>query len=364
MRSKLFKAAAWVFGLLLLASMLLPAVQGVRDPNSPFPTSPTSGPPMVLKSVGWVVVGWVYYLVRVVPAVTVDRGGLVTAAVCLALFVPGMHLFCGWLGRHQQEGSGESTTGRPWRFDWSLSIAGLVLLVFVAGISMVGLVHQIVWLSAGKESKTEISFRGGLVGTFPEVGAGMLRWCEAQEPLEVLPAGIVVDDQGNPLHSWQAQILPFTEDHWGRRLDIKKAWDAEENGRLVRWPIKAYLNPEVRMTPADFKRIDPYAPSHIAGNGHVLGSHIGLRFNDVTDGLSQTILAGQVAANFEPWAKPGVFREPGLGINTSPHGFGAPGQGALMVMCDGSVRFFANGTDPRVLKALATPAGGEIVAGE
>lgn len=97
----------------------------------------------------------------------------------------------------------------------------------------------------------------------------------------------------------------------------------------------------------------------MSANQFVMGPGPTLKLEEVTDGLSHTFLLGQVAANFSPWAKPGNWRDPGLGINTSPNGFGAPGPGALMMMCDGSVRFFTNSTDKSVLKALATPAGGE-----
>jgi len=361
MRSKPFKVAAWMFGLLVLASMFLPAVQGIQDPNTPFPTS---GNALLLwKGAGLMLLGWLSYVVGVLPAVTVDRAGLITAGVCLVLFVPGLHFFCRWLRQHQDARDGGGARS-AWRFDWSLSIAGLMLLMFVAGIAMVGLVHQSVWLMASTEPKAEISFSARLINP----AYSLVKIGEASTAREFdresLPPGVRVDAQGTPLHSWQTLILPFVENLWGRRPDLEKPWDAPDNRKAFRWPIKAYLNPEVRMTATDFVRIDPYAPSHIAGNLHVLGGSVGLPFTGVTDGQSQTILAGQVATNIQPWGKPGVCREPGLGINASPNGFGAPGQGALMIMCDGNVRFFANGTDPRVLKALATPASGEIVAGE
>ncbi len=54
-------------------------------------------------------------------------------------------------------------------------------------------------------------------------------------------------------------------------------------------------------------------------------------------------------------------RDPARGINRSPEGFGGPPgwNGAMFLMCDGSVKFLSENTDLSVMKALATPTGGE-----
>jgi hypothetical protein len=79
--------------------------------------------------------------------------------------------------------------------------------------------------------------------------------------------------------------------------------------------------------------------------------------------IVHTILAGEAAGNFQPWGHPDNCRDPGNGIESGPDSFGRPHfpQVAGFVMCDGSVRFLSRNIDPKILKALATPAGKETV---
>jgi hypothetical protein len=102
--------------------------------------------------------------------------------------------------------------------------------------------------------------------------------------------------------------------------------------------------------------------SHYAANVYVMGGGrpLDLR-HDFPGGTSSTILAGEAARNYRPWGHHANWRDPGLGINTTPEGFGNPSpQGfACFAMADGSVRIFSSKTSRELLKALATPAGGE-----
>jgi hypothetical protein len=106
-----------------------------------------------------------------------------------------------------------------------------------------------------------------------------------------------------------------------------------------------------------------YGLSHYAANSHVFGSDRPFAIHAILDGLSNTLFIGEVNSNFKPWAHPHNYRDPTLGINRSPHGFGGPSGsgGALFGMGDGSVRFVSEKISPAVLRALATPAGGERI---
>ena len=122
--------------------------------------------------------------------------------------------------------------------------------------------------------------------------------------------------------------------------------------------IACYLLPGV--TP--IQNAEGYALSQYAGNSYLFLKNRGLRISDITDGTANTIMAGEAAGNFQPWGHPGNTRDPSNGIQAGPDSFGRPGSPAAgMLMCDGSVRFFNKDVSPTVLKALATPAGNEIV---
>jgi hypothetical protein len=73
-------------------------------------------------------------------------------------------------------------------------------------------------------------------------------------------------------------------------------------------------------------------------------------------------MAGEIAAGFPPYAAPGNWRDPALGIHYDEKTFGRPTRdGALFLMSDGAVRNISDRISPDVLRALATPAGGEQI---
>ncbi len=102
----------------------------------------------------YLVTGWASFLSRVLPVVVVDRFSLGVAGVCLIGLTFGLHRFFDWLHREirtrkaaQRIGSPEEQVAiQPWRFRSTLSILGIVMLMFIAGISAVGGVHQLIWL--------------------------------------------------------------------------------------------------------------------------------------------------------------------------------------------------------------------------
>jgi hypothetical protein len=210
------------------------------------------GGDFLFEAAFYLVCGWALFLSRVVPEMSVDPSGVPIALASLLLLAVGLHLFLRWLYAKVREARPSADGVSPrWRMRWTGTILALVVLMFAAGTSAVGITHQTAW--------------------------------------------------------------------------------------LFRSP-----GPIVRM-----------------GGG---GREMAARINSAgTDGTSNTILAGEAWAAYKPWGHPRSWRDPAAGIRTTPDTFGSPMRSdqAQFLMADGSVRTVNRKVGLDVLKALATPDGGE-----
>lgn len=162
-------------------------------------------------------------------------------------------------------------------------------------------------------------------------------------------------------HSWATHLLPYLDQApLYTAMDLSKPWDDVANEVATKQTVQALDGPY------DFPRHNSrgFALSHYAGNSHWLNPGSVARFSEVSDGMSNTILAGEVGDGFMPWAQPGNLRDPSLGFNTGSGSFGHPRDdgGVQFLLGDGSVRYLSKDIDPAVLKALSTPAGGETLS--
>ncbi len=174
------------------------------------------------------------------------------------------------------------------------------------------------------------------------------------------PPGAIADKAGREFHGWQAPLLPYVEQMAVyQQVDFNVPWNDPKNRVPMQSQVPSYLSPGISKV----NDAAGYALSHYAGNSYLFQKNRAFRFSDITDGTVNTILAGEAAGNFQPWGHPENCRDPGNGISAGPDSFGRPHfpPVAGFVMCDGSVRFLSRNIDPAVLKALATPAGGEAV---
>jgi hypothetical protein len=124
------RAALWEPALLLLGALCALALV--------FPTVQSNFAP--LQAAYYVLAGWVYFLRRTLPEVAPEAGVVLTAGACLAGLGVGLHLFLRWLRAHA-----------GWRPGATAALLGGVVLLFAAGLAVVGMWRQVSWLVRSEE---------------------------------------------------------------------------------------------------------------------------------------------------------------------------------------------------------------------
>ncbi len=327
-------------------------------------------------------IGWISYLWRVVPTLTLSISGTLWFLCTLSLFLIGVHL----VGRKLYRGTPdtvkrpESTTGvSRWRLRWTVTLVSLLLVLITSGICLIGISHQLWWMAARDQRALlrerpislfyPVAFIEGQrrrvsMNHLKQIGLGMHNYYDEHDQF---PIGATVDVTGNPHHGWAARILPFLDQpDLFQQVDFNQPWTAEENRQVFEKPLRVLENPGLSydFEPGDIQQTDRsgYRPAHYAANQRLLGLNGGLRIRDIKDGTSQTIMGGEVKAGIRAWGDPLNIRDPAQGINQGPGTFAGPfGPGANVLIADGSVRFLSEDIDPAVLKALSTPDGREVL---
>lgn len=326
--------------------------------------------------------GWISYLWRVVPTLTLSSSGTLWFLYPLSLFLIGVHL----VGRKLFRGTPDTvkrieSTKRVsrWRLRWTATLVSLLLVLITSGISLIGISHQLWWMAAGDQRALlrerplslfyPVAFiegqrRRASLSHLKQIGLGMHNYHGEHDQL---PIGATVDATGNPQHGWAARILPYLDQpDLFQQIDFNQPWTAEENRQVFETRLPVLKNPGLNydFEPGDNERTDRsgYRPAHYAANQRLLGLNGGLRLRDIKDGTSQTIMGGEVKAGIRAWGDPLNIRDPARGINQGPETFAGPfGPGANVLIADGSVRFLSEDIDPAVLKALSTPDGREVL---
>jgi hypothetical protein len=299
----------------------------------------------LVEEVRTLLFGWVEFLWRVVPQVAPDWPSVAVGVGAFALFGGGVHLFARarWPG---------------WKLRRTATVVVGCVVLFAAGVAVVGIAHQVGWLaSSGRPLREESVARWWTTreGNAREFGIGASNYEGANGHL---PPGGSFTDNGEMLHSWETHLLPYLN-YSARDIDLKQPWNAPANAEYFRRIHPDFINPGFRTPP--LTDADGYGLSHYAANVRVAGANRGMKLTEITDGTGNTILFGEVNAGFRPWGHPVNWRDPAAGIGRSPAQFGGPPgtSSVLFVMADGSVRAVSNRASAATLKALATPNAGD-----
>lgn len=206
--------------------------------------------------------------------------------------------------------------------------------------------------------------------------------------VDLIPAGTVVLLGVPPEErlSWFVSVLPGLDQ---KRQDIipllagldeKQPWAAPPNQLVARTRLLVALCPG---NPPETAADQPAASSYVGIAG--LGTDAATLplppspragcfrydaptpFEAITDGLSQSLMMGERSGDVGPWLRGGPFTLRGLDDGPDAQLLIGPGgqfggnhpNGTNFAFADGSVRFFTDRTDPKVLYGLATIAGKE-----
>lgn len=179
-----------------------------------------------------------------------------------------------------------------------------------------------------------------------------------------LPAPIVTNSEGTDVWSWRVSVLPYIEQGYiYDQIDFTdmRPWDDPKNAMLQGPAPMTYTSTRSLDPPGAGANIfmivgerDPddnfaFVPMFVKGEY--------TSFRDVTDGLSNTLMAIQLPGHSVPWASPGELSpdEAYELLQNEKNGFNA-------LFGDGYVRFFPEVPDRATFDALVTRNGAEMVS--
>jgi hypothetical protein len=177
------------------------------------------------------------------------------------------------------------------------------------------------------------------------------------------PPAYVVDTSGQPMHSWRVLLLPFLErEDLYKQLRLDEPWNSPHNravldgDRQARTLFSCPCDPDGGDTPAQASY------SMIVGRGTISDGKTAVRLQDMKDGGHETILLAESTRSRIHWAEPRdlPFAEMSFRVNDReyPAIRSCHAGGAHILLADGTVQFLSNRMDPKIVKGMATVAGG------
>ena len=238
-------------------------------------------------------------------------------------------------------------------------ITVILLVVILAGILVCGGVLAF-W------SFTRVGVRGGpsqrseCPNKLKMIGLAMHNY---HDRYRCFPPAVMTDEDGQSMQSWRVALLPDLEEFsLYEQYDFSEPWDGPNNRALHGISVGAYRCPEdVGSAPTETSYVMIVGPGTIGGEPNEM-----VRFADVKDGTSNTILAIEVGASGVHWMEPrDVTVEEAVTFLTDPAASefqqAHPG-GANVLFADGSVHFLPESTDAAMARALLIRDDGQAIS--
>ncbi len=232
-------------------------------------------------------------------------------------------------------------------------VVGIVPTAIIFGALWCGLTEPLV-----KDLK-EAQNRACCKANLKWIGEALLDYHDAHDRF---PPAHIADESGQPKHSWRVLILPFlAESALHERYDSDEAWDSPANRAVVDTPLFTYTCPANTEDTTETNYVMIVRPGTISDGTN------STRVEDVTDGASQTIMIVEVTGTGIHWAEPRDLSAEEISYQISNPGHVGVGSGhkggAHVLLCDGSVLFLSDSTDPKFVRGLTTIGGGEDLEG-
>ena len=172
---------------------------------------------------------------------------------------------------------------------------------------------------------------------------------------KTLPPAYIADEQGLPKHSWRVLILPFLG-----RVDLydkyrfDESWDSPHNREVTAQVLPVYACPSVDEPATETNYM------FITGKNTLFEGQQAVKFGEITDGTSNTIMVVEVRGKGVHWARP--MDLDGSALQQLRSGDGGidshhPG-GANVAFADGSIRFLRfDDVSAAELRDQITPRG-------
>lgn len=211
------------------------------------------------------------------------------------------------------------------------------------------------FLPAMTQKMRDELYRKSRMNNFKQIALGLHNHESAKS---AFPAWASYDNSGKPLLSWRVQLLPYMEQmKLYNQFHLDEPWDSEHNRKLIDQMPEFYADPDpaVRAAIGDRGRTTFLAPR---AEGTVFGGREGIKFGDLKDGSSQTIMVVEVVPQRAVvWTKPDDWEvdlaNPLDGVKRSDR------DGFVAAWGDGHASIISNDADAEEFRGNLTYDGGE-----